>query len=649
MNNLTCFVDWQRDLEEKQILQGNLLVAYVLEANYDSFTLSTNTALQQEAGPLSRGSFLLAASEPGYVVLLRVQETVASPLRSLENMTLYELGKRSMPSLDQLTTTDMSWTCLRCDVLGAFYELEGNVYFAGDLPKLSAASDYRVYTPGPLLPLIVNGEYGRENGDGIYRAAEYASGGSTFVPAQNFSPIGTYRPTEFLCASQYNPPVNLYLWDIAGRRTALFGKTRSGKSNTVKMIATAMLTSSLSERNLGQLIIDTNGEYANDNPQDGRCLCSRFPAKCVVYSVVPKPGSGARVLKSNFYQNPSQAMTVFAENLSDSKATYVKAFLATPIPSLEEIRSLPHGGERIRGMRRIQMFWVALYKAGFQVDESRLEGLAPKTGKSVFDPGFSADLREQTRGKSVPSPSSLRELSTELEKLYRFSQKDPQSKLLQSASGNPILTTDDKNLLEFLFPSGNSSGVKVLSSCRVFHDKDAGDILSEIPELLDQSKTVILDLANGTPTLIRYLTDQICGKVFRHQEDLFTRNALGDHHVQIYAEEAHNYFPSKDTENTGIYARIAKEGAKYNIGLIYSTQSPSTISGELLSQTENFVVAHLDSAHEMDALVKRSAPFAGVRESILKTRTPGYVHLLTASQRYPVPVQISSFREMEVV
>ena len=648
MSILTRFYQWQRDLEEKQTENGNLLVGYVMEANYDSFNLSTNTALQEEAGALSRGAFLLAMSEPNHAVLLRVQETVPSPLRSLENMTMYELGKRSMPSLDQLTITDMSWSCFRCDVLGSYYELEGKVYFAGDIPCLSAASDYRVYTAGPLLSLIVNGDYGRESG-GIYRATEFTSGGSTFVPDSAFSPVGIYRPTEILVSSQFLPNANLYLRDIAGRRTALFGKTRSGKSNTVKMIASAMLQSDLSARNLGQLIIDTNGEYANDNPQDGACLYSRFPDQCVVYSICPKPNSSARVLKSNFYLNPSQAMSVFKETLTDSKATYISAFLAVPVPSLEELKSLPYGSERIRGIRRVQMFWAALFKAGFRADESALEKSAPKIGASAFDPGFSAALREKARGMGVPAPTSLSELCSELESVYRLYQNDPKEKLFLSSSGNPLLDADDLSLLAFLFPNGNSSGVKNLSRCRSFHDKNAGDILEEIPALLDQSKTVILDLANGSPSLIRYLTDQICGKVFRHQEDLFTRNALEDRFLQIYAEEAHNYFPSKDTENTGIYARIAKEGAKYNIGLIYSTQSPSTISGELLSQTENFVVAHLDSAHEVDALVRRSAPFSGVKESILRTRTPGYVHLMTASQRYPVPVQISSFRDTEVI
>ena len=153
-------------------------------------------------------------------------------------------------------------------------------------------------------------------------------------------------------------------------------------------------------------------------------------------------------------------------------------------------------------------------------------------------------------------------------------------------------------------------------------------------------------MSNARPSLVEFLTKEVCTVVFEHQEALLVDNSLGDHYVQLYAEEAHNYFPASDKDTASIFSRIAKEGAKYHIGLIYSTQSPSTISGELLSQTENFVVAHMDSDHEVDALVRRSAPFRGVAGNILKTRTPGYVHILTASQRFPVPVQVSSFREV---
>lgn len=651
---LTAFYRWQMDLEQQKLLRGNALVGYALNVNFEGFTIATCSAMQNTAGPLSRGSFLLAMSEEQSAVVLRVREVTPSPLISTETMMLYELSKQAMPALDQMTSTEISWTCYGCYVLGAFYEDQDQVYFAGDLLRLSAANEYRVYTAGPLLPLVVNGEFARAyDQTGIFRATEFQgySCSSSFVPNAEFRQIGTYRPTEYHKAAQFCPEVNLYLRDIAGHRTALFGKTRSGKSNTVKIIASALTRYNMAARKLGQLLIDTNGEYANDNPQDGQCLANRYPGECEVYSIRPKTGSPARVLRSNFYSSPGQAMSVFRDALSENKSTYVRAFLSVSMPTFAEIRAMPAGGERNRVIRRIQMLWAVLSKAGYPADEAAMTASAPKIPgcKSPFDPKFSKALRQKLYGGTAPAaPDSLNALCTELEKLFALYQKEPKCSELQSTSGNPLLDADDVNILKFLNPGATGAGVRSLSACRYLHDSAAGDIFAEIPDFLDQCKTVILDMSNASPAVIRYITSEICTTVFQHQETLFTDNKLGDHFVQLYVEEAHNYFPSGDKQNTDIYSRIAKEGAKYNIGLVYSTQSPSTISGELLSQTENFVVAHLDSSHEVDALSKRSAPFSGVRENILRARTPGYVYLMTASQRYPIPVQIRSFRDEEV-
>ena len=644
---LSDFYNYQRQLEQSRNPGGSTLAGYVLETGYGSFTVTTNTAMQRSAGALPQGGFLLAMSSPTCAILLRVQEVVSSPLKGMENMTVYELSKRAMPDLDPLTSSDMSWSCRRCDVLGSFYEMGAQVFFSGDLQGLSAPSEYRVYQPGHLLHLVINGTYAID-ASGLFRAQEYARGGfPNFISDQDYSAIGFYRPTEH--PEDRELPANLYLSDIAGRRTALFGKTRSGKSNAVKVIVSALLARNAYARDLGQIIIDTNGEYANDNPQDGACLKNRFPDQCEVYAVHVKPGSNAHILRCNFYLVPELAMEIFRNRLMDGASTYIKAFLSASVPSLEEIRAMAPGGERTRAIRRVQLLWAILDEAGFPADETALAAAAPSisAGGSPFDPGFAADLRESIGHMGKPAPSDLSELRAEWKAVLQYYKSYPDSEDLKSANGNPLLEADELNMLKFLVPD-IGSGVKCLSGCRYLHHKDAGNFMQEIPALLDESKTVILDLSNAAPALVEFLTEQVCTGVFHHQESLFTGNSLGDRYVQLVAEEAHNYFPASDKDNGNIFSRIAKEGAKYHIGLVYSTQSPSTISGELLSQTENFLVAHLDSSHEVDALVRRSAPFAGVAETILRTRTPGYVHLLTASQRYPVPVQIRGFRETEV-
>jgi DNA helicase HerA-like ATPase len=108
-------------------------------------------------------------------------------------------------------------------------------------------------------------------------------------------------------------------------------------------------------------------------------------------------------------------------------------------------------------------------------------------------------------------------------------------------------------------------------------------------------------------------------------------------------EEAHNLFPSNDKDLTGVYARFAKEGAKFQIGMVYSTQSPSTMNKDLLAQTENFFVGHLSSLDEARSLSKLQAAFSGVEEDIIRARTPGYMRMLTVSHRFVIPLQADKF------
>jgi DNA helicase HerA-like ATPase len=112
-----------------------------------------------------------------------------------------------------------------------------------------------------------------------------------------------------------------------------------------------------------------------------------------------------------------------------------------------------------------------------------------------------------------------------------------------------------------------------------------------------------LDLGNANPQVMAYFSDELSSSVFRHQVEKFSNNTLGDHYIQLYFEEAHNLFP-QTSDVTTIYSRLAKEGAKYHIGMVYSTQSPTTINKDLLAQTENFFVAHLASQDDVNLLAK---------------------------------------------
>ena len=126
-------------------------------------------------------------------------------------------------------------------------------------------------------------------------------------------------------------------------------------------------------------------------------------------------------------------------------------------------------------------------------------------------------------------------------------------------------------------------------------------------------------------------------------------NTQNESFVQIYFEEAHMIFPPNSELATDIYSRFAKEGAKFNIGIAYSTQSPSTVNKDLLAQTENFFVAHLSSPLETKILSQVRNAFQIMKENIMNARTPGFMQVLTSSHRYPLPTQVTRFTRKPIL
>ncbi|MBI3778515.1 MAG: ATP-binding protein, partial [Gammaproteobacteria bacterium] len=302
--------------------------------------------------------------------------------------------------------------------------------------------------------------------------------------------------------------------------------------------------------------------------------------------------------------------------------------------------------EKIRSLRRIQIFWAILHKAGFPADEAAIRGAGWAAGRTRdFNSGFSDDFRNAIYHPDTPptQPRGLGELVRELEKAQTFRKQNPTSQLLTSSSGNAFFEPDAEALLDFFNPGSSGGGVRVIRPYLPYHDPKAADFVSEILSALDQGKTVILDLGNATDEIRKYFSDYLSRAVFAHQEEKFVNNTLEGKFVQLYFEEAHNLFPQDSKDLTGVYARFAKEGAKFHIGMVYSTQSPSTINKELLAQTENFFVAHLSSQDESKALARVQIAFSGIEEDILRAKTPGYMRMLTMSHRFVVPVQAKKF------
>jgi DNA helicase HerA-like ATPase len=227
---------------------------------------------------------------------------------------------------------------------------------------------------------------------------------------------------------------------------------------------------------------------------------------------------------------------------------------------------------------------------------------------------------------------------------------DRQSKLQSSTKGKFLFDADDEALLNFLYPvSTASAGAGIIQGIRKYHSSTAANFVTEILKELDEGQTVIIDLGNADEEVMLYFSRELSSAVFYHQTDKFSNNNLKNklghkHYIQLYFEEAHNLFGNNDnSDDTKIYRRFAKEGAKYHIGMVYSTQSPSTVNSDLLAQTENFFVAHLASQDDTNKLAKVNVAYDSIKNDILQAKTVGYMRLLTRSHRFVVSMQANRF------
>ena len=654
-------------VEDKTVFVGHpfyfdYVVVHVLVAD----------ARKNRVGGIPQGTFLLAFYDNDEsekeAVLLRALKPTKLPTDQDVIKSMIEYYKDNLrvsgesSQLDEYTRYEFSFSGLECRVLGTFYQDDRDrLVFGADLENFYSAHNYSVYKPyGAILEKIVN----FREGDSIPGQAPDVRIGDV-----RYSSSRRYQEQEKAKVPFYVSPA-----DFLGKRTALFGMTRTGKSNTVKKIIQATVdisdtaplspdllgqTNNLFDENpanpftsdgkpkfpVGQIIFDINGEYANANLQDeGTAIFEMYRARVTRFSILDK--EGFRVMKTNFYEDIEAGFEILRSLLADDDTRFVQNFCTIDLSVPEDRKD--DAGFMTRHGRHIAAYKCCLHAAGFKHDNQtiKFQGVKDLNELSNVDPsrGISFDQAVNwftsvwdAMGKGIDVGDG-KEFFNEYKRAHE---------------GREWADEDLKALLVMLTrkrtPGGKTAdcaGFRVLSRALGLHtasiDKPYADT---ILELLRKGKIVIADLSQGDPTVIRLYSEKICHRIFADAMNRFIQNQ-SNNFIQMYFEEAHNLFPKKeDKDLSQVYNRLAKEGAKLHIGLIYATQEVSSISSNILKNTQNWFVAHLNNTDELKE-VEKYYDYEDFSQSLARfsaSTDKGFIRVKTYSNSFTVPVQVDRF------
>lgn len=638
--------------------QPQRLVGRPLSLDYERALVLTCDAWKARVGGIPHGTLLLACyADPAgggaqdICLLLRCLRPAGLPTDGEATATLLELYKDrdreqaaagGRAQVDDFTRHNLSFSALECRILGTFYhDAAGQLAFGADLENFYSAHYYAVYKPeGRILEDIVN-----------FRPASTA-GGRCDVRIG----VVRYSSSRAFQESMPDAPVRIMMQDILGRRTALFGMTRTGKSNTVKILIDATTQISrqvpaaadmqeentapgaftpdgLPRRRVGQIIFDINGEYANANAQDEGAISDKYQELTDRFSTTAKPGF--ELLRLDFYRQVREGFALIASMLeSEGKANsnYIRSFLSVDLGG--DGGNEDAGSGRVRAQRLLAAYQCCLYKAGFEQKNLSVRF----TGAREINAAAGVEIN--ARG-ATPIAEAARWFEwVAANQDHEFFRK------YREVKGHDWADADLRAILTLLAGRGNQSGYRILEPLRRFHSFGRDDyFVDAIVRNLRQGRIEIIDLSQGDPLLQQTFCEDICEAIFRDAMARFTANR-SNNFIQFYFEEAHNLFPKKEDQDLSqIYNRIAKEGAKLSLGMIYATQEVSSISSNILKNTQNWFISHLNNEDEIRE-IRKYYDFDDFCSDLLRYSAgndQGFIRMKTYSNSFVIPVQVDKF------
>ena len=466
--------------------------------------------------------------------------------------------------------------------------------------------------------------------------------------------------------------------NLLRKRTGIFGKSGYGKSNTVKTVIGMMSTK---HPNCGQLILDTNGEYALDNSQNEGLMDIFHDAgmkdKVKLYThrkinekIIQKFGANSvRQLKFDVFDKIKPALEVVIHNLDGrTEPLYLNPWSAA-LDGVDDEDNF-FKTEAIPNPTLIWAIWyAALFRAGLspynkkhtkypltlkkeyvrkKIEEYLKEG-DPKADLADFnldDSKVYAELEEAMCKEFhwfKGNDGSIKTNDIFQMSLYAEYYYEQEKKAERNSS--------TKSFMELLENNRRLVALKAFNlEAKAGEDKQVSLSLGEsVFKDLKDNKIVILDLASVSIQVAKVLAQHVLTHLFGASTRMFgdytQRDLFDKFDALIYIEESQNYLKPEEVKNGSIYERVAKEGRKFHLGLVYITQQPSAIDPSITSQTENIIAMHMSNSRDCFILGEIKDKFDKLTCKFLKDEAQKGLAYIYAEPHQPfvLPCQIHQF------
>lgn len=685
----------------QKLIQKDQYVGELYSINYESAKIQIHDTERQKVGGIPSLSFLIATrvdpdsenidfkAEDTAFILLRVMDAAQLPNSAEAERIRVETAQRVSGEtdkhwdgegiMDTKTRVYLGYAGVECRIIGTFYleappedkNPKGHLFpkFGSDISNYYPNRGLKVYKPnGNALEDIVNYTDPSNLQEHIenYGTAEKVKLGYIRYASTNRK----YQQID-------DVPIFIYPADLLSQKSALFGMTRTGKSNTTKIIAKSVYelryptASSDKSLRIGQVIFDPNGEYANENVQDNNnALKNIWEVKCaatneenrrkhklsevVTYGISSHPNDpDRRLMLLNFFTDENiQIGKEIIDNLfTQDDPIYLKNFMHIFFERPDE----NDRSALTRYNRRVLAYRAILFRAGFTPPNN----IRPNTSR-LFNERLIQALQDYEGddeslfhsaatifSNQSPTWGQIADALESLEKFIRGGRDTGYNTFenwyvneRSGASGDRWADEDFKKILGiFQYPNGIRRIGKAVNQHTA---STTTDYASEIYNDLVAGKLVIIDQSSGDPELNEFSARRIMTKIFENNKQVFTSgNTPPD--IIVYVEEAHNLLPpDKEKDYKDIWVRTAKEGAKLRIGLVYATQEVSSIQKNILKNTANWFIAHLNNTDETKELCKYY-DFADFELSIRRAQDKGFLRVKTLSNPFVIPAQIDKF------